>query len=118
MNKKLVASELIKVAQSLLAADDSLTNTGNKPLSPIKLKSMKDKELGLVLMDWHGGGGSGVYSVGSTIHVGEAPEKQQVERAIKELMNLKKDARYPETVTHGDEVETRNLANELKRRYL
>jgi len=118
MNKKLVASELLKVAQNLLAIDDSLTNTGSKPLTAIQLKRMKDKDFGLALLDWHSSGGSGVYSVGSTIMVGEAPDKQQVHRAIKELLDMKKDARYPETVTHGDEMETKALADELKRRYL
>jgi hypothetical protein len=92
------------------------------------------KRLALALMDWHGGQASGLYAVGSCMlsgsykgrryvpteilgHADNAEETGAVTRAISELRNLRKDANFPEKVTHMEERECNALANRLARHF-
>jgi hypothetical protein len=76
------------------------------------------KELALNLLLWHGGQWSALYSVGSSMlamaEKGETFDWIKMEitvrEAIKELNNLKKNAKYPEAVLPKDELSCNLLA--------
>jgi ribosomal protein L10 len=78
---------------------------------------MSKRTLASRLLDWHGGGGTGLYSVGSTLFAAKEPDPEQVARAINELRTLKAYARFPECVTAEDEAECNALADELESRF-
>lgn len=63
-------------------AADMFPLCGNREL----LNLIERRALGLRLMDWHSGGGSGVYAVGSTLFAGHEPDEASIERAGHELM--------------------------------
>ncbi len=85
------------------------------------------KKLALQLLDWHGGMSSGLYAVGSCMladaerGVTYKPQnctghvKYALPRALDELRNLKRDAKFPETVTPRDVRTCRRLAARLEK---
>ena len=85
---------------------------------PKLLAMLSGHDFGALLDQWHGGGGSYVYAVSSTMYVGHEPRKRYVEGAIRELRRLKQDANYPEAVSDEDLRQVNNLADELYARFL
>ena len=57
-------------------------------LIPVKTQNNKNLNFGLRLSSWHGGGGSGVYSVASFLIAGLEPIDSEITRAIKELQDI------------------------------
>lgn len=92
------------------------TNTGARAMTTVQALRLSPRKLGAKLQEWHGGGGSGLYAVGSTLSAtGKLPsDASYVAAAIRELINLKKDANFPETVTAGDVQETKALATAIR----
>lgn len=86
------------------------------------------KDLAERLLQWHGGQGSSLYAVGSTMlslaHKGELydPRKQighydgvkAFETAIAELRGMKRNAQHPNAVTPQDEKQCNDLAAQLE----
>jgi hypothetical protein len=91
-----------------------LTNTGDPALTADQLSIMDSKEFAENILNWHGGGGSGIYSVGSTLLAGHEPDPMEIKRAINEL---EKDTASPHGYTDGDKMEMSNFANELRNRF-
>lgn len=75
----------------------------------------RSERFALKLLLYHGGGGSGIYAVGSTLFVGMTPDPIQVQRALDELRNPRKYAKFPELVTDKDIRAENALANRLER---
>lgn len=72
------------------------------------------------LLRWHGGGGSGLYAVGSAMLAAclkprryEA-DAEQTRRALYELTHLKQDAEHPECVSKRDIADCNRLARILQ----
>lgn len=82
------------------------------------MENKTDKELALALLEWHGGQGSAVYAVGSSMLAAMNRDQyipsELVQRAINELRHLKRDANFPEAVTERDEAECNDLAEKLQ----
>lgn len=76
-----------------------------------------NESLGNHLLEWHGGMGSGLYSVGSCLLANATVSIDEVVRAINELRNLKKHANYPDALDIEDELEASELSNELEDEY-
>lgn len=57
-------------------------------LIPVRTQNNKNLNFGLRLSSWHGGGGSGVYSVASFLIAGLKPIETEVTRAIVELKSI------------------------------
>lgn len=74
----------------------------------------KSAALGMALLEWHGGQGTGLYATGSTLLAGETPGIQSVKHAIHELSHLKAEANFPEAVQKEDEDECMALVLELE----
>lgn len=72
------------------------------------------QRLGLTLLDWHSGGGSGVYAAGSSLFAGHIPDDETLRRAIDEL-NRPFDGAHPECVTSRDVQQQSALAVRLER---
>jgi len=97
--------------------------------SPRVMRNTDQKKLALALLDWHGGQSSGLYAVGSCM-LSDAEKGQLYStllhqghgsallRAIRELRDLKRDAKHPECVTPKDEQECNTLADQLEKAYL
>ncbi len=100
-----------------------------------KLSPRRQEKLALTLLEWHGGGSSALYAVGSCMladannateydpsnHRGHADSDEEtgaVRRAVFELRGLRKNANYPETVTAKMEGECNALADKLTGLYL
>lgn len=86
-------------------------NTGHLPVALDVLMRMSPKSFGMKLLEWHDGGGSGVYSVGSTLMANKQPDPLQLKIAIQEL------TKAWQGMTEGDRIETSNLATALKNRF-
>lgn len=89
----------------------------------------RQKQFALSLLEFHGGGNSSLYAVGSCML--SAAERGDVynfhnygghdkalPQAIQELRNLKKNANFPECVTPKLERDANKLANRLENVYL
>lgn len=59
-------------------------------LIQVKTQNNKNLNFGLRLSSWHGGGGSGVYSVASFLIAGLKPVDSEITRAIVELKSIDK----------------------------
>jgi len=61
------------------------------------------EQLAQELLDWHGGGGSGLYAVGSTLLAGDEPDELSIGRAARELQSLiGRQVRYPDAISDED----------------
>lgn len=105
------ASEAQKFLKFKAEHRPPLTNLGKRPIAADVMSSMTDKAFGKVLMDW-ASGGDGAQQVGSAIYAGQQPSAEAVAQAIGEF------ERGWQTMTDGDRVETLNIANELRRRFM
>jgi len=100
-----------------------------------KLTPRQQEKLALTLLEWHGGGSSALYAVGSCMlsdannareydpanhrgHADSETETGAVRRACFELRGLRKNANYPEAVTAEMEAECNALADKLTGLYL
>jgi len=65
------------------------------------------EQLAQELLDWHGGGGTGLYAVGSTLLAGGHPDRHSMDRALRELQSLiDRQVNYPEA---NDDEDVRHL---------
>lgn len=83
-----------------------------------RLNTPSVRQLAIDLLEWNGGMGSGLYSVGSFLYGGHEPEEKQIRRAIDELRDLRRDAKFPECVTDDDVSECAALALRLEELFL
>lgn len=72
---------------------------------------MTNERLALRLLEYHGGGGTYVYAVGSHLFAGHTPDSKSVVGAIGELLSL--EANHPECITKANVVECGKLAKHL-----
>ena len=76
-----------------------------------------NESLGNRLLEWHGGMGSGLYSVGSCLLANATVSIDEVVRAINELRVALSKAQSQDCVTEEDEYECQKLSNELEDKY-
>lgn len=99
-----------------IAAEDPnvpKTNVDLPAQSFAQMHRMSDEEFGYALQNWHGGGGTGLYSVGSSLgakHLEIFQNQDAINRALKELEMVYENPKS----CYGDRMETIALADELR----
>lgn len=74
------------------------------------------EKLALHLLQWHGGGGSGLYAVGSTWFAGKPIPQKEIERALFEIDSLtKREVNFPNLITESDIKELTSLKDKIIR---
>lgn len=73
---------------------------------------MSENQFALALLDWHGGQGTGLYAVGSSLFAGHWPSFEQMVRAIRELKRER--IRALQYGRHDDAKELRELRSRLE----
>lgn len=79
-----------------------------------RFSKLSDPEFALKLLDWHGGGGSALYALGSTLYARHEPSVESVRASLRDLRVLVETA-----VEDNDPAQTElsELYDELARRY-
>ena len=83
----------------------------------VEYEKQSNEDLGNRLLEWHGGMSTGLYSVGNMLLGNFEPQIDEVIRAINELRNLKRHAKFPDALDTEDELEASELSNELEDKY-
>lgn len=95
--------------------DDNLTSGLTEPVAFAKMHAMSNEDFGYLLQTWHGGGGSALYAMGSSLGAGhdEVLRNQElVQKTLKELRDIYDGEGY----TYADRIETLAMADELRYR--